>query len=53
MRRWWAAIEDDALFAAKAALKRAGAIRREADAHFEDLRIMVQKLERRGERPSE
>jgi hypothetical protein len=48
-----AAIENDALFAAKAALKRAGAITREANEQFEDLRMMVQRLERRGERPSE
>jgi hypothetical protein len=48
-----AAIENDALFAAKAALKRAGAIKREANEQFEDLRMMVQRLERRGERPSE
>jgi hypothetical protein len=42
-----AAIENDALFAAKAALKRAGAIRRDANAQFDLCVQLVERLERK------
>lgn len=47
-----AATENDALFAAKAALKRAGTIRRDADAQLHALQRMIERLERKGP-PSE